>query len=129
MKRPFKKTFVALIAATTMAMSMGVVHAGAYQVVSSTYLATFKWGAGYSEMINNSTTVRLASAYTNIYKDLTGDYVDQKYTSGNIGYNKSVYGGSSDYSSNGHNFECHGGIYRANSQYSPFDWSQTHYVD
>lgn len=129
MKKLMKKTMVACAAATMMMIGMGSLSASAGQVVSNENKATFKWGPGYSQMINNSTTVRLANAYTNVYRDISGEYVNQGTAGGNIGYGANVKASTPGYTSNGYNFECNGGIYRANSQYSPFDWGVTHYVD
>lgn len=129
MKKNFKRILATVVAVATLSVGMGSMTAGAYQVVSSTYKATFQWGSGYSKMINNSTTERLASAYTNVYRDVTGEYVGQGNDGAILGYNEYVYGDAREYSSNGYNFECNGGIYRSNIHYSPLDWSQTQYVD
>lgn len=118
--KKIKKIAASIMAVVAMATSVTGINASAYQISQSK--ATFTWYRGYACMKNNDTTkTRFASAYVEVFDNVTGERVDWDQHSDSLGYNESVSASSSIRTGN-YSWTSGGYINSYNSIYAPHDW-------
>ena len=123
----FRKCTACALSVAIMAIAAGSLSVGAMQVVNSDAKATFCWGYGWSQMYNDSTSNRYATATVQVYNNVTGAHVTTASDNGIIGFGEYIPV-STAYVSNSYNWTCRGSIFNGTSSYSNVDWSPLYHL-